>query len=86
MLICGHCGGLVKSLSDLAVHLRCEEKPLPLVVVENTSTNTEMLPLPTLEECEKEVQRCLWQGSTKGTSFNITKCVYDFICRQQRHS
>ena len=40
MLICGACGGLVKSLSDLAVHLRCEEKPLPLVEVENTSTNT----------------------------------------------
>ena len=39
MLICGHCGGLVKSLSDLAVHLRCEEKPQALVVVENTSTN-----------------------------------------------
>ena len=36
MLICGHCGGLVKSLSDLAVHLRCEEKPQELVVVENT--------------------------------------------------
>ena len=36
MLICGHCGGLVKSLSDLAVHLHCEEKPQELVIVENT--------------------------------------------------
>jgi len=40
MLICGHCGGLIKSLSDLAVHLRCEEKPQELVVIENTSTNS----------------------------------------------
>jgi len=42
MLICGHCGGLVKSLLGLAVHLRCEEKPQELVVVENTSTNIRM--------------------------------------------
>jgi len=40
MLICGHCGDTVKDLHGLAVHLRCEQKPLPLVVVENTSTNT----------------------------------------------
>jgi len=40
MLICGHCGDTVKDLHGLAVHLCCEEKPLPLVVVENTSTNT----------------------------------------------
>jgi len=44
MLICGHCGGLVKSLSDLAVHLRCEEKPQELVVVENTSDNSRVMP------------------------------------------
>jgi ribosomal protein S27AE len=40
MLICGHCGATVNDLQGLAVHLRCEEKPLPLVEVENTSTNT----------------------------------------------
>lgn len=49
MLICGHCGDTVKDLHGLSVHLRCEEKPLPLVVVENTSTNTGS---PKCEQCE----------------------------------
>ena len=43
MLICGGCGATVKSLSDLAIHLKCEEKPLPLEEVKNT-TNSKSMP------------------------------------------
>jgi hypothetical protein len=56
MLICGHCGDTVKDLHGLWVHLKCEQKPLPLVVVENTSDNTASTPClcsqcPSVKQC-----------------------------------
>jgi hypothetical protein len=37
--------------------------------------------MPTLEECQKEVQSHIWAGGFVGTSTNITEVVYKFICR-----
>jgi hypothetical protein len=55
----------------------------------NTSTNTGMLAtpkLPTLEECNREVQSRIWAGGFASTSVNITECVYIFISRQLQHT
>jgi hypothetical protein len=47
-----------------------------------TSTNKPMPKLPTLAECQTEVQSQIWGGGFKGTSSNITEIVYNFISRQ----
>jgi len=47
----------------------------------NTFTNIGSPKLPTLEECQKEVQSRIWAGGFVGTSTNITEVVYKFICR-----
>ena len=38
--------------------------------------------IPTLQECQKEVQSRIWAGGFVGTSTNIIEVVYNFICRQ----
>ena len=50
---------------------------------QNTSTNSKstQAKMPTLEECQKEVQSRIWAGGFVGTSTNITETVYNFICR-----
>ena len=37
--------------------------------------------MPTLDECQKEVQSRIWTGDFIGTSTNITEVVYNFIRR-----
>jgi hypothetical protein len=46
------------------------------------SHNKPMPKLPTLAECQTEIQSQIWGGGFKGTSSNITEIVYNFICRQ----
>ena len=48
----------------------------------NSSHNKPMPKLPTLAECQTEVQSRVWGGGFVGTSSNITEIVYNFISRQ----
>ena len=55
--------------------------PLDIIDEIDNSTQHTQSKMPTLEECQKEVQSRIWAGGFVGTSTNITEVVYKFICR-----
>jgi hypothetical protein len=38
--------------------------------------------MPTLEECQAEIQSQMWRGALACSSFTITEAVYNFIVRK----
>ena len=67
---------------DLVSMIRGDDEDAPQEDIGSATVNKPMPKLPTLAECQNEVQSCVWGGGFKGTSSNITEIVYNFISRQ----
>lgn len=75
-------GGAIACVDKPFVSAAWERIKKIYLEAQNTPTNKPMPKLPTLAECQAHVQRQMWTTDFSANSINITKSVYDYICRQ----